>query len=199
MSYRILIILGLTALAACYACAKFNAQVQAQQFAESFFETFFSKPKPETQSQWGMSDVSVFGRGALLDFGVLAGGTEANSISGSPDTFEVVIPFWCMGKSFATGETLKFKRKLSFKVSRTSHQSNWQIQHYEFRGDEPLPFWRQLLAWIIMSFIGPLLLLTWVSSLLSNYPGCALTVTGILTLPFVGHVSFVLAQLARSF
>src|ERR1700682_50639 len=152
-----LLFLVLFATALGLSCSRVKTKVhkdRATNEAEEFL-TSFSTLNHEAQAHWGMKSLNVFGRDWLFSF-IAAGDTDATKVSDSPETYEVIIPFWCEGQSI-NGEKIKLQRNFYVKVVEMEDKAGWKVVGYEFRNDQPLTLLRQLLSFFGWGLISPLL------------------------------------------
>ena len=96
----------------------------------------FSKPDATNQRVWGFRDYRVFGRDC--QFGLIAAGnSETQTVSGSPHTYEVQIPFWCEGVR-SNGASVHLQRQLCIEYEFLNDDYEARMLGYEFRDDAEL-------------------------------------------------------------
>jgi len=155
-----------------------------------------SVPNSKTRNEWGMSTFRVFGRVKVMGvFRItLAGPTETSEIADSPETKEVIIPLWVEGQGL-NGEPLKRSRKLCVTVVKGEGESGWKVQGHEFRNDQPLAFWQQLVRWLIGASFAPAILFfaLFSDAIYSTFQwvmAIMLFIFGVFTLLFVGYLTY---------
>ena len=122
-------LIAATALISCASQGTVATQTRteyAKQEAEKFF-AIFPVRSMETRRVWDMTDYSVFGRETVLGWGIAAGSTEVKKVADSPETYEVMIPFWVEGKRHE--EAIKLSRRL-YLLLRAS-EGEWWVYDYE--------------------------------------------------------------------
>lgn len=114
----------------------------AKSKAEEVFRSF-SVSSNVNDAAWGLTRIRVFGRDRL--FGRMgAGNTEVVTRADSPDTYEVLIPFWCRGVT-AHGDSVRRKGAFSALISIAGGKP--AVQKGELQPFEPLSSWRQFFAY----------------------------------------------------
>ena len=189
-------LLVLLATMADLSCSRVKTQFRsdsAKMEAEKFF-TSFSILNHETEAYWGMKSLKVFGRDWLFSF-IAAGDTNATKVSDSPETYEVIIPFWCEGQSI-NGDWIRLKRDFHVKVEAMEDRAGWKVADPEFRNDQPLTLLQQLRSFLGWGLISPLLALFLVQDFMSFGGGRGslsffiLAILNLLVLAYLSSVCF---------
>lgn len=140
-------------------CASYEAE-QAKNKAKEEANRLLTSVSLHTQdsrTRWRMSECSVFGR-------VASGQAEVNRTADSPETYSVVLPFWCEGIDL-DGQYQKLKRRLSVEVSRADSSSPFAVKQYQLLPDEPLTFGAQVGGWflgIVLFWVITFLIALWI-------------------------------------
>ena len=149
----VIILASLAVLVTCVACAERRQNIQhlnqAKVIADKYFATV-SEPGPEADSVFGLSDAAVFGRHFLLSE------SAARKDGDSWERFRVTVRFWIRGVD-ATGKTTRRRRQMDILVAVTENES-LEVVGVESQVDKPLTFVRQVLTWLLWSFLGPIVL-----------------------------------------
>jgi hypothetical protein len=122
----------------------FSGGSEPESTASVFVDNFLA-PTAENQRKWGLSDVQLLG--------VPRKQVTVEKVGDSPETHEAVINVWCQGKN-ASGTVVKRQRTLTLKLLKEEGKP-MQVQSHEFTSDEELSFGRQLLSWLVVAALGP--------------------------------------------
>ena len=171
------------------ACGETKRKVDALEAAQKIFSEF-QNAAAERDKVLALTDTRLFGRGqALLLLAVPAGGDEINKIADSPETYEVVMPFWSSGKN-QSGQTARQKREMKLKLIAAPGGTGWKVENRSFSEAQPLNFAVQGGMWLLNALFSPLWLggffglITWSRKVM-------LIVVQLTALPMAGYSGYV--------
>lgn len=199
--YPVIIMLGIITLLIASSCQDAKSkEVDSAIKASDAWLSRYTYLGSEANEFWGITVDSIWGPACPISGRVLSHLTWQNWLnSPQPFTYQTKYTCWLNGKS-PSGDPVSISREIVAIIAPNG--PGWKIQSYEFRNERALTIGAQIFAWLLWSYVWPIIMLFLLTSVVFYYTGSGFLVslstiwaiarfiTSILILPWIGWVSF---------